>query len=230
MVSMQNPYLPTTTPRRWRCLCCLGFEMTLSGWAAVGLTRARTACLGTRLEQALLRHPVHTNIYASTVQMKEKSSLWLNLLIYRKWFEDKNRTKKMLPTSQMYHLLRKTRLVCRTWCFLRKLIFIAHNNTKFLVTTALPILQYKTALVQVHVSFISLFSSLQSLRKAFRCVQCCLAVTGTNSPAHRCTMELVWLQKSEVTGLFKHSMLQSGLLLKHLLADLPYEKNRHLVI
>lgn len=178
MVLRQNPHLPTTTTRRRRCLCCLGFEMTLTGWAAVGHAWARAARLGTTLQQAFWRHPIHTNTYASAVQMKEKSSLWLNLLIYRKWFEDKNGTKKMLPTSQMYHLLRKTRLVCRTWGLLRKLIFTAHNNTEFLVTTALPILQYKTALVQVHVSFFSLLNSLQSLRRAFRCVQCCLAVTG----------------------------------------------------
>lgn len=64
----------------------------------------------------------------------------------------------------------------------RKLItFTAHNNTEFLVTTALPTLQYKMVLVQVHVSFISLFSSLQSLRKAFKCVQCCSVVTGANA-------------------------------------------------
>lgn len=62
----------------------------------------------------------------------------------------------------------------------RKLIFTAHNNTDFLVTTALPTLQYKMVLVQVRMSSISLFSSLQSLRKAFRCVQCCPAVTGAN--------------------------------------------------
>lgn len=178
MVSRQNPHLPTTTPRRRQRLCCLGLEMTLIGWVAVGHTWARTARLGTRLQQALLRRPIHTNTYASAVETKGKSSLWLNLLIYRKWFEDKSRTKKMLPTSQMYYLLRKTRPVCGTGCLLRKLIFTAHNNSEFLVTTASPILQYKMALVQVHVSFISLFNSLQSLRKAFRCVQCCLAVTG----------------------------------------------------
>lgn len=93
-VSRQNPCLPATTPRKRQCLRCLGFETTLSGWAAVGHTRARAARLGTRLEQALLRCPIHTNTYASAVQTKEKSSLWLNLLIYRKWFEDNNRTKK----------------------------------------------------------------------------------------------------------------------------------------
>lgn len=121
--------------------------------------------------------------------------------------------QKMLPTSQMYHLLRKTRPVCRTCCLLRNLIFTAHNDTKFLVTTALPILQYKTALVQVHMSFISLFNSLQSLRKAFRYVQCCVAVTGATAILHT-GVELVQLQKLEVTGLFKHSVLQLGLLPK----------------
>lgn len=60
----------------------------------------------------------------------------------------------------------------------KKVTFTARNNTEFLVTTALPILQYKMALVQAHVSFISLFHSLQPLRKALRCVQRCLAVTG----------------------------------------------------
>jgi len=174
MACMQNPHLLKTTPRRRQRLCCPGFEMTLIGWAAVGH----------RLGQGLLRRPVHTNTYTSAVQTKEKSSLWLSLLLYRKWFEDKNRTQKILPTSQMYHLLRKTRRVCRTWCLLRKVIFTAHNNTKFLVTTALPISQYKIALVQVHVSFNSLSNSLQSLRKAFRFVQCCLAVTEANAVLH----------------------------------------------
>lgn len=69
----------------------------------------RAAHGGTRLEQALLRCSEHTNMYTGVVQVREKSSLclWLNLLIYRKGFEDRNRTKKMLPTSQMYHLLKK---------------------------------------------------------------------------------------------------------------------------
>lgn len=138
---------------------------------------ARAVHGGTRLEQVLLRCSEHTNTYTGAVQMREKSSLclWLNLLIYRKWFEDRNRTKIMLPTSQMYHLLRKTRLVYRTWCLLRKLIFTAHNNTQFLVTTTLPILEYKMDLVQVHVSFISLFNSLQSQRSLQVCpmLPCC---------------------------------------------------------
>lgn len=82
-VSTQNPHL--LTPRRQH-LCCLGFEMTLSGWAAMGHKQARAAHLGTRLEQALLRCPVHTNTYTSAAQTKQRSSLWLNLLIYRKWF------------------------------------------------------------------------------------------------------------------------------------------------
>lgn len=149
-------HLPRT---RINHLCFLGFEMPFSGGSR------------TRLEQALLRCSEHTNTCTGVVQMREKSNLylWLNLLIYRKWLEDRNRTKKMLPTSQMYHLLRKTRLVYRTWCLLRKSISTAHNNTQFLVTTTLPILEYKMDLVQAHVSFISLFNSLQPQRSLQVC-------------------------------------------------------------